>query len=79
MIVVRKKLVVEKGQQWLFEPDRYFFYITKDWTMPASEIVFCANDRGAVAWTPVVLRRDGNLKPGSGSPSPDGHRTDERR
>jgi hypothetical protein len=30
---------------WLFEPDRYFFYITNDWTTPASEIVFLANDR----------------------------------
>jgi hypothetical protein len=37
--------VVEKGQQWLFEPDRYFFYITNDRTTPASEIVFLANDR----------------------------------
>ena len=45
VIVLRKKLVVEKGQMWLFEPDRYFFYITNDWTTPASEIVFCANDR----------------------------------
>jgi len=45
MIVLRKKLVVERGQLWLFEPDRYFFYITNDWTTPASEIVFLANDR----------------------------------
>src|SRR5436305_13451201 len=42
---MRKKLVVEKGQLWLFEPDRYFFYITNDLTTPASEIVFLANDR----------------------------------
>jgi hypothetical protein len=45
MVVLRKKLVVEKGQSRLFEPDRYFFYITNDRTTPASEIVFCANDR----------------------------------
>ena len=45
MVVLRKKLVVEKGQLWLFEPDRYFFYITNDRTTPASEIVFLANDR----------------------------------
>jgi hypothetical protein len=44
-VVLRKKLVVEKGQLWLFEPDRHFFYITNDWTTPASEIVFLANDR----------------------------------
>jgi hypothetical protein len=43
--VLRKKLVVEKGQLWLFEPDRYFFYITNDRTTPASEVVFLANDR----------------------------------
>ena len=40
VVVLRKKLVVEKGQLWLFEPDRYFFYITNDRTTPASEIVF---------------------------------------
>jgi Transposase DDE domain group 1 len=45
MIVLRKKLVVEKGQLWLFEPDRYFFYLTNDRTSSPSEIVFLANDR----------------------------------
>jgi hypothetical protein len=45
VVVLRKKLVVEKGQLWLFEPDRYFFYITNDWTTPASEVVFLANGR----------------------------------
>lgn len=45
VIVLRKGLIVGKGQLWLFEPDRYFFYITDDLTTPASEIVFPANDR----------------------------------
>jgi hypothetical protein len=45
VVVLRKRLVVEKGQLWLFEPDRYFFYITNDRTTAASEIVFLANDR----------------------------------
>jgi hypothetical protein len=45
VVVLRKKLVVEKGQLWLFEPDRYFFYITNDRASPASEVVFLANDR----------------------------------
>jgi hypothetical protein len=45
MIVLRKKLVAEKGQLWLFEPDRFFFDITNDRTTPASEVVFLANDR----------------------------------
>ncbi len=45
VVVLRKKLVVEKGQLWLFEPDRYFFYITNDRTTPASEVVLLANAR----------------------------------
>jgi hypothetical protein len=45
VVVLRKKLVVEKGQLWLFQPDRYFFYINSDRTTPASEIVLLANDR----------------------------------
>ncbi len=45
VVVLRKKLTVEKGQLWLFEPDRFFFYITNDLTTPASEVVFLANDR----------------------------------
>jgi hypothetical protein len=44
-IVLRKELVVEKGQLWLFQPDRYSFSITNDRTSSASEIVFLANDR----------------------------------
>jgi hypothetical protein len=45
VVVLRKKLAVEKGQLRLFEPDRFFFYITNDRTTPASEVVFLANDR----------------------------------
>jgi Transposase DDE domain group 1 len=45
VVVLRKKLTVEKGQLWLFEPDRFFFYITNDRTTPASKVVFLANDR----------------------------------
>jgi hypothetical protein len=45
VVVLRTKLVVEKGQLWRYEPDRYFFDITNDTTTPASEIVFLANDR----------------------------------
>ena len=45
LIVLKKKLVVERGQLWLFEPDRFFFYITNDRTTAASEVVFLANDR----------------------------------
>lgn len=45
MIVVRKNLVVDKGEQRLFDDYRYFFYLTNDWTSSPAEIVFLANDR----------------------------------
>ncbi len=40
MIVVRKLVEVEKGQNRLFEEYRYLFYITNDRKMTAEEIVF---------------------------------------
>jgi hypothetical protein len=45
MIVVRKNLSVERGENVLFDDIRYFFYITNDWNTTASEIVFTANRR----------------------------------
>ncbi len=45
MIVLRKRVGVDKGQMRLFEEYRYFFYITNDRKMTAEEIVFSANDR----------------------------------
>jgi hypothetical protein len=45
VVVVRKNLSVEKGEQVLFDDLRYFFYITNDRTTAASEVVFLANDR----------------------------------
>jgi hypothetical protein len=45
IVVVRKNLSVEKGEQLLFDDVRYFFYLTNDWVMSASEVVFCANRR----------------------------------
>jgi hypothetical protein len=45
LIVVRKNLSVEKGEQVLFDDYRYFFYLTNDRTSSAAEIVFVANDR----------------------------------
>jgi hypothetical protein len=45
MIVLRKSISVEKGQQKLFEQYVYFFYITNDRESPAEQIVFLANDR----------------------------------
>ena len=44
MIVVRKRLGIDKGQLRLFEEYRYFFYITNDRETTAEEIVFSAND-----------------------------------
>ena len=45
MIVLRKKISVEKGQEKLFEEYRYFFYITNDPAGTAEQIVYGANDR----------------------------------
>jgi len=45
VVVVRKNLSVEKGEQVLFDDIRYFFYITNDRTTAASEVVFLANAR----------------------------------
>jgi len=45
MVVLRKKISHEKGQQRLFDEDRYFFYITNDWASDAEDVVFEANDR----------------------------------
>jgi hypothetical protein len=45
LVVVRKNLSVEKGEQALFPDIRYFFYISNDYEPSASEIVFGANDR----------------------------------
>jgi hypothetical protein len=47
LIILRKKLRVEKGQQHLFDQIRYLFYITPvgDDALTASEVVYEANDR----------------------------------
>jgi hypothetical protein len=45
IIVLRKKIDVEKGQEKLFEQYRYFFYISNDRKSEPEQIVFSANDR----------------------------------
>ena len=45
MVAVRKNLSVEKGQTYLFDEIRYFFYITNDHHLPKNEIVREANQR----------------------------------
>ncbi len=45
VVVVRKNLSVERGEQVLFDDIRYFFYITNDTSTAADEIVFLANER----------------------------------
>jgi hypothetical protein len=45
MIVVRKNLSIEKGEQVLFPDERYFFYITNEYECTPDEVVFEANDR----------------------------------
>jgi hypothetical protein len=45
VIVLRKRLGIDKGDVRLREEYRYFFYLTNDRTSPAEAIVFRANDR----------------------------------
>ena len=45
IVVVRKNLSKEKGEQVLFDEVRYFFYITNDWCSSVDTIVFEANER----------------------------------
>jgi hypothetical protein len=45
LVVVRKRLDIEKRGVWLREEVRYFFFITNDREAPADEIVFKAYDR----------------------------------
>jgi Transposase DDE domain group 1 len=45
VIVLRKRLGIDRGQLRLFEEYRYFFYVTNDRKKTAEEIVFSANDR----------------------------------
>jgi hypothetical protein len=57
MVVVRKNISVEQGEQRLFDEIRYFFYVTNDRETAAAEVVFLANGNWAymvmatLAWT----------------------------
>jgi hypothetical protein len=45
MVVIRKNLSVEKGEDALFDDIRYFFYITNDREAGAEKIVLESNAR----------------------------------
>ena len=45
MIVLRKRLLVKKGQKLLFPETRYFFYITNREDLTTADVVFFANER----------------------------------
>ena len=45
MIVLRKNLTREKGEQRLFDEIRYFFFITNEWVEEAPACVLTGNDR----------------------------------
>lgn len=45
MVVVRKNISVEQGDQRLFDEIRYFFYLTNDRETGVAEVVFLANAR----------------------------------
>lgn len=45
LVIVRKNLSIEKGEQRLFDEVRFFFYLTNDWSRSAEQIVRLANER----------------------------------
>ena len=45
MIVLRKNLSIEKGEQRLFDEVRYFFYVTNDARLSMEDVVYNANER----------------------------------
>ena len=45
VVVLRKNITVQEGENALFDEIRYFFYITNIWKGSADKIVFLANDR----------------------------------
>ena len=45
MVVLRKNLTQERGEQALIDDVRYFFYLTNDPARSAAEVVFECNDR----------------------------------
>jgi hypothetical protein len=45
VVVLRKNLSVEKGEQVLFDEIRYFFFIANDWCWPPQQIVYFAHER----------------------------------
>ena len=51
MVVIRKHISKEKGDQVLFPEVRHFFYLTSDRNLTAEEVVFEANDR----WVSVTF------------------------
>lgn len=45
VVVLRKRVSVERGQEKLFEEYAYFFYLTNDRASGPEQVVFTANDR----------------------------------
>lgn len=45
LVIVRKNLSVERGEDWLWDDWRYFFYITNDTSLSSAEVVWESNDR----------------------------------
>ena len=45
LVILRKNISVQKGEQVLFDEVRYFFYITNRWDLSVEQIVGLANQR----------------------------------
>ncbi len=65
MVVIRKHISQEKGEQVLFPEVRHFFYLTNDRELTPAEVVFEANDRcnQENLLAAVARRRAGVVRP----------------
>jgi hypothetical protein len=45
LVILRKNLSQEKGERWLFDDWRYFFYVSNDSSFSPEEVVWQANER----------------------------------
>ena len=45
LVILRKNISVQKGEQVLFEEFQYFFYLTNRWDLSVAEIIGLANGR----------------------------------
>ena len=57
MVVIRKDLNIEKGEDRFLPEIRYFFYTTNNRDVPSASIVYAANERCDQANIPTNAER----------------------